>query len=153
MHPIGVPVKTPMPAAPDTSGVSDLLKDLVQVRSRGVTEPSAKRRLVVAHFAAITEARSRGVTWQQIAKALAEGGIRDDEGSEIGWSSLKGLYHLERYARSKRPRQRSKKPKVAAQAVSPRTNSPAAAMPVASPGDEDDRPRGAFRVVPARSRT
>jgi hypothetical protein len=142
-----------MPAAPDTSSVSDLLKDLVQVGSRGASEPSAKRRLVAAHFEAITDARSRGVTWQQIATALAEGGIRDDEGAEIGWSSLKGFYHVERYARSKRPRRLSKKPKVAAQPVPPPTNSPAAAMPVASPGDEDDRPRGAFRVVPARSRT
>ena len=142
-----------MPVASNTSSVSDLLKDLVQVRTRGVTEPSAKRRLVVTHFAAITEARSRGVTWQQIAKALADGGIRDDEGREIGWSSLKGLYHLERYARSRRPRRRSKKPKIAAQATSGGTSSPAPAAPVDAPGDEDDRPAGAFRVVPARSRT
>ncbi len=131
-----------------------MLKDLVRVRSRGVTEPSAKRRLVAAHFDAITEARSRGVTWQQIARALAEGGIRDDDGGEIGWSSLKGLYHLERYARSKRPRRRSKKPKVVAQAPPLHASPPAAAgMPAESPSDEDDRPSGAFRVVPARSRT
>ena len=142
-----------MPAASSTSSVSDLLRDLVKVRSRGVTEPSVRRRLVVVHFEAITEARSRGVTWQQIAKALAEGGIRDDEGSEIGWSSLKGLYHVERYARSQRPRRRSRKPNVAAQAAPARTGAPAAAAPVGSPGDEDDRPGGAFRVVPARSRT
>lgn len=142
-----------MPANADTRSVLDRLRDLTQNRSRGATEPSAGRRHVVAHFDAITEARSRRVTWQQIAKALAESGIRDEDGSEIGWSSLKNLYHAERYARSERRKRRSKKPKVAAQATSFRTGAPAPAAPVDAPGDEDDRPAGAFRVVPARSRT
>ena len=86
-----------MPASTDSRSVSDRLKALEPDRLEGVTAPSAQRRLVVAHFEAIAEARSRRVTWQQIAKALAEAGIRDEEGGEIGWPSLKNLYHAGRY--------------------------------------------------------
>ena len=142
-----------MPVSADNRSMSDRLKALAQKRPRGATEPSAGRRHVVAHFEAIAEARSRRVTWQQIAEALAEGGVRDDEGGEIGWLSLKNLYHAERYARGERRKRRSKKPKPAAQATPARTGSPAPAAPVDASGDEDDRPAGAFRVVPARSRT
>ena len=68
----------------DSRSVSDRLKALEPGRLEGVTAPSAQRQLVVAHFEAIAEARSRRVTWKQIAKALAEGGIRDEGGGEIG---------------------------------------------------------------------
>ena len=93
------------------------------------------------------------MTWPQIAKALAEAGLRDDEGREIGWSSLKGLCFREGYARGERRKRQSEKPKIATQATPARTGSPAPAAPVDASGDEDDRPAGAFRVVPARSRT
>ena len=142
-----------MPPDADSRSVSDHLNALVPDRLEGVTKPSAKRRLVAAHLEVITEARSRGVTWQQIAKALAEAGIRDDEGREIGWSSLKGLYFREGYARGERRKRRSEKSKPVAHAKPLRAGAPAQAAPVDAPGDEDDRPRGAFRVVPARSRT
>ncbi len=142
-----------MPASTDSHSVSDRLKALEPDRLEGVTAPSAQRRLVVAHFEAIAEARSRRVTWQQIAKALAEAGIRDEEGGEIGWPSLKNLYHAERYARGERRKRRAKKPQPAAQATSARTAPAAPRALVDPPDDEDDRPRGAFRVIPARSRT
>ena len=116
-----------MPVRSGTSSVADMLKDLVRVRSAASPSRPPNAGSWRLTSTAITEARSRGVTWQQIARALAEGGIRDDDGGEIGWSSLKGLYHLERYARSKRPRRRSKKPKVVAQAPPPRASPPAAA--------------------------
>ncbi len=139
-------------ASTDSRSVSDRLKALEPDRLEGVTAPSAQRRLVVAHFEAIAEARSRRVTWQQIAKALAEGGIRDEEGGEIGWPSLKNLYHAERYARGERRKRRAKKPQPAAQATSARTAPAAPRALVDPPDDEDDRPREAlFRVIPARS--
>ena len=143
-----------MPASTDSHSVSDRLKALEPDRLEGVTAPSAQRRLVVAHFEAIAEARSRRVTWQQIAKALAECGIRDEEGGEIGWPSLKNLYHAERYARGERRKRRAKKPQPAAQQATPARTAPAAPRALVDPpDDEDDRPRGAFRVIPARSRT
>ena len=65
--------------------------------------------LLVAHFEAIAEARSRRVTWQQIAKALAEGASSNEEGREVGWTSLKNLYHAERYTRGERGKRRCEK--------------------------------------------
>ena len=99
------------------------------------TGPSAARLHIREHFAGITAARARGVSWQQIAAAMAGAGVRGADGGELGWRRVKGLYHAERYSRpdgKRKRRPKPAKPKAAAAHAAP--PSPAPEPPPAPPG-------------------
>lgn len=74
-------------------------------------EPSEPRLHIREHFDAITAARGRGVSWRQIAAAMAAAGVRGAGAAELGWRQVKSLYHAERYARGEKRKRRKPTPK------------------------------------------
>lgn len=69
--------------------------------------PSAARIRVRDAFAAIAAARSRGVSWRQIADLMAADGVRAADGAPLTEGAVKALFHVERYARGGRRKRRT----------------------------------------------
>lgn len=113
-------------------------------------EVSEPRRHIREHYAAITAARGRHVTWPQITATMTELGIRASDGSVLGWRLVKSFYHAERYARGGKPKRRKPRaaaaPHVAAPAPAPEpttTEAPATTsrrQDVLEPGPADPAP-------------
>jgi hypothetical protein len=111
-----------------TTKLRDRLAAIVPTPRTGL-DASQARQHIRADFDAITDARKREVTWQQIAQAIAEVGIRAEDGSKLEWRAVMGLYHAERYLRGGRPKRRARKPPESAPSASapaPSTPAPAA---------------------------
>ena len=88
--------------------------DLLQPRPGAAkAEPSEPRLHIRKHFDAMTAARGRGVSWQQITAAMAAAGVRGAGAAELGWRQVKSLYHAERYARGEKRKRRKPAPKLA----------------------------------------
>jgi hypothetical protein len=61
--------------------------------------PSAARIRIRGAFEAITAARGRGVSWQQVAELMTADGVRAADGEPLTAGEVKALYHVEKYAR------------------------------------------------------
>lgn len=119
-----------------TTKLSDRLAAIVPA-PRIDLDVSEARKQVRKDFEAITEARKRAVTWQQIAQAIAEVGIRAEDGSELEWRAVKSLYHAERYLRGGRPKRRLKKPPPSAPQASASPAAAASAQPNTPPASAE----------------
>lgn len=108
---------------------------------------SPARARIHSAFDEIAEAKTRGVTWQQITDLLTADGIRTLEGEPLTADLVRALFHTERYARGLRRKRKSKakavQPVTQAQACEPASFDPAE-------GTVGDRPRPKFG--PARPR-
>lgn len=77
---------------------------------RGVLASDIRLR-ISEKFAEIEAARDRGVSWQQIADLMAADGVRGLDGKAPTQSTVRALFHAERYARGgKRKKRRGSKP-------------------------------------------
>lgn len=100
----------------------------------------ARERINIA-FDEITEAKKRGVTWQQFADLMNADGLRMANGEPLTADLIRSLYHSERYARGQ-----PKKRKSVARAKAKPAQAMPPAQPVTSPGptpapkasDDDD---------------
>lgn len=93
-------------------------------------DASAVRKAIRRTFDAITQARGRGVTWQQIAETLAADVVQASDSTVPTEHEVRTLFHAERYARGgKRQRRR----KGEAPAVTPPSPRPAKAPPAPPP--------------------
>jgi hypothetical protein len=90
--------------------LEDLLAAMTPHANRGAAEPSAARLYVRNHFATLSAARTRGITWPQIAYALAKAGVTATDGTQLEWRTVSSLFHSERYARGESRKRRTKKP-------------------------------------------
>ena len=109
--------------------------DLLQPRPGAAkAEPSEPRLHIRKHFDAMTAARGRGVSWQQITAAMAAAGVRGAGAAELGWRQVKSLYHAERYARGEKRKRRKPAPKLAkAEATAPARQTAEASRPAPVP--------------------
>lgn len=97
-------------------------------------EPSKPRLHIREHFDAMTSARGRGVSWQQITAAMAASGVRGAGATGLGWRQVKSLYHAERYARGEKRKRRKPTPKpLKAEANAPAGQAAEAPRPVPAP--------------------
>lgn len=116
------------------------------------TETSALREAIRKGFAAIREARARGVLWQQIAAELAADGIRAADGTPPTEAEVRVIYHQERYAQGEK-RQRRKRTAKPATAVAPPSAAPRPPAPASPPEiipEEDEAAPSAPVFRPAR---
>ena len=118
-------------------------------------DASEARRYIRANFDAMTAARGRGVSWQQITDTMTAAGVRAENGDPLTWRQLKSLFHTERYARGGKRTRRTAKPKAprAGQpAPAPRPEPPAPAAPEPpSPPSAADAPANPWAEIDRRS--
>jgi hypothetical protein len=121
--------------------------------ARSMQEQSAARLRIRETFDDITTVRARGVTWQQIADLMTADGILATNGEPLTAAKVNALYAIEKAARGGRRRRRTKA-RPAQPPIRPAepAGAGAAVAPVLVADEEDDRPRGAFRAIPARTR-
>lgn len=101
-------------------------------------DASEARRHIRANFDAMTAARDRGVSWQQITDTMTAAGVRAENGDPLDWRQLKSLFHTERYARGGKRKRRAVKPKaLRAEALSPEPPAPAGPEPPSPPAAAD----------------
>ena len=108
-------------------------------------DASEARRYVRANFDAMTAARGRGVSWQQITDTMTAAGARAENGDPLTWRQLKSLFHTERYARGGKRKRRSAKPKAR------RPEAPAPAPELAGAPSAARRPKVEEDAGPASS--
>jgi hypothetical protein len=110
-------------------------------------EKSPARERISVGFEEVTEAKGRGVTWQQLASLMNTDGVRTEAGEPLTADIVRALYHSERYVRGLRKKRRPKKP--AAQAAMPQLPRQQDRDTVAfDPGDGDpqDKPKPKFSI-------
>jgi hypothetical protein len=90
--------------ADDDDGFRARLADLEPAPRRQA--PSAARIRIRGAFEAITAARGRGVSWQQVAELMTADGVRAADGAPLTAGEVKALYHVEKYARGGTRRRR-----------------------------------------------
>lgn len=106
-------------------------------------EPSEPRLHIREHFDAMASARGRGVSWQQIAAAMAAAGVRGAGAAELGWRQVKSLFHAERYARGEKRKRRKPAPKP------PKAGTPAPAERAAKASRPAPAPAASVSSAPA----
>ena len=116
-------------------------------------EKSPARERISIAFEEITEAKARGVTWQQFADLMNADGIRTENGSLLTADIIRALYHSERYTKGLRKKRRPKKPAAQPQTPAATPKQPAAAVQF-DPNDSapPDKPKPKFSPLGVRPR-
>jgi hypothetical protein len=109
----------------------EMVKALTPTASKQEQSPARER--ISAAFEEITEAKARGVTWQQFADLLNSDGIRTEAGQLLTADVVRALYHSERSSRGLRKKRRPTKP-TAQPLAQPKTP----VRPTQTPKPEDD---------------
>ena len=116
-----------MPKPSTDAGLRVPALDDLQPEERA--EASQARRYIRVNFDAVTAARERGVSWQQITGAMAAVGVLGMNNEPLGWRQLKSLFHTERYARGGKRKRRKAQPRAVQTAAPPAAAAPEPARP------------------------